>query len=124
FPASRGIQLPDARASELASRKASVLTHVVHERGVAALPGARRYLEATGHAGVERVVLSASASTRWLLELAGLSTLVDTHATTCEPADRPVAFMRSPPAIAAATAAGIPVRETPLRALVDARIAR
>ncbi len=124
FLASRGIQLSDERAEELAARKTSVLTHVVHERGVTALPGARRYLEAAGHAGVERVVLSASASARWLLELSGLGTLVESHVTTCTPADRTVAFVRSPHAVAAATEATIPVRETPLAQLLDPRIAR
>jgi len=124
FLASRGIQLPDERAAELAARKASVLAHVVHERGVTALPGARRYLEATGHAGVERIIVSASASTAWLLELAGLGALVDAHRTTYEPAESAVALVRSPHSIAAATASGIAVRETPLAQLLDPRIAR
>lgn len=124
FLASRGIQLPDERASELASRKASVLAHVVHERGVTALPGARRYLEATGHAGVARVVVSASANTTWLLELAGLATLVDEHVSTYAAADGAVAFVRSPHAVAAAGAVGLAVREAPLARLLDPRIAR
>jgi HAD superfamily hydrolase (TIGR01509 family) len=49
----------------------------MHDRGVTALPGARRYLEAAGHAGLQRAVVSASASTGPMLELAGLSTLVE-----------------------------------------------
>jgi beta-phosphoglucomutase-like phosphatase (HAD superfamily) len=122
FLASRGIQLSDERADELAGRKASILTRVVHERGVTALPGVRRYLEAAGYAGIDRVVLSASASTRWLLDLAGLGTLVESHVTECTPTDGTVAFMRSPHAIASAAAAGIEVRETPLAQLIDPRI--
>ena len=42
-----------------------------------ALGGARRYLEAAGHAGLKRAVVSASASTLPMLELAGLATLVE-----------------------------------------------
>ena len=42
-----------------------------------ALGGARRYLEAAGRAGLKRTVLSASASTLPMLELAGLATLVE-----------------------------------------------
>ena len=42
-----------------------------------ALAGARRYLEAAGHAGLKRAVVSASATTLPMLELAGLANLVD-----------------------------------------------
>jgi beta-phosphoglucomutase-like phosphatase (HAD superfamily) len=44
---------------------------------VAALAGARRYLEATGHAGLGRAVVSASTSTLPMLELANLASLVE-----------------------------------------------
>jgi beta-phosphoglucomutase-like phosphatase (HAD superfamily) len=44
---------------------------------VTALPGARRYLEVAGQAGLARAVVSASASTLPMLELAGLATLVE-----------------------------------------------
>lgn len=42
-----------------------------------ALPGARRYLQATGYAGLKRAIVSASANTLAMLELAGLATLVE-----------------------------------------------
>ena len=45
--------------------------------GVVALPGAVRYLEAAGRAGLGRAVVSASASTLPMLELAGLATLIE-----------------------------------------------
>jgi HAD superfamily hydrolase (TIGR01509 family) len=46
-------------------------------RGVAALPGARRYLEAAGRGGLGRAVVSASASTLPMLELAELAAVVE-----------------------------------------------
>jgi HAD superfamily hydrolase (TIGR01509 family) len=74
---SRGIRVPEEEALELAARKDDVLKRELHTRGSTALPGARRYLEAAGHAGLTRGVLSASANTAALLDLAGLSTLVE-----------------------------------------------
>jgi HAD superfamily hydrolase (TIGR01509 family) len=50
----------------------------MQQRGVTALAGARRYLEAAGHAGLERAVVSASTTTLPVLALAGLASLVDT----------------------------------------------
>jgi beta-phosphoglucomutase-like phosphatase (HAD superfamily) len=49
----------------------------MQQRGVTALAGARRYLEAAGHAGLKRAVVSASTTTLPMLELAGLATLVE-----------------------------------------------
>jgi beta-phosphoglucomutase family hydrolase len=86
FLESRGIHLPEGRATDtpqaetaygLARRKTDALAHGLRRRGVTALPGARRYLEATGHAGCKRAVVSASTSTLPMLELAGLATLVE-----------------------------------------------
>jgi HAD superfamily hydrolase (TIGR01509 family) len=54
-----------------------VLARRLHERGVVALPGARRYLEAARRAGLARAVISASTNTSPILELAGLAPLVD-----------------------------------------------
>jgi beta-phosphoglucomutase-like phosphatase (HAD superfamily) len=86
FLHSRGIRLPERKqddaaraetADGLAKRKGEVLSRGLHQRGVTALTGARRYLEAAGHAGLERAVVSASTSTLPMLELAGLATLVE-----------------------------------------------
>ena len=86
FLDSRGIRLPEGRpddpegadtAGGLARRKGAVLARSLRQRGVTALPGARRYLEAAGQAGLARAVVSASASTLPMLELAGLATLVE-----------------------------------------------
>jgi HAD superfamily hydrolase (TIGR01509 family) len=86
FLESRGIHVPVGEADDpagaetaygLARRKADALARNVHDRGVAALRGARRYLEATGHAGLERGIVSASANARAMLEAAGLGSLVE-----------------------------------------------
>jgi HAD superfamily hydrolase (TIGR01509 family) len=86
FLGSRGIRLPEGSPGDpaqldtacgLAKRKAKALAGGLRERGVNALPGARRYLEAIGHAGIKRAVVSASTSTLPMLELAGMTTLVE-----------------------------------------------
>lgn len=86
FLGSRGIRLPEGRpvdaagadtAYGLAQHKSEALARGMHARGVAALDGARRYLEAAGHAGLGCAVVSGSVNTLPMLELAGLATLVD-----------------------------------------------
>jgi beta-phosphoglucomutase-like phosphatase (HAD superfamily) len=86
FLASRGIQLPEGHPGDpagadtaygLANRKSEALTHGLRRRGVTAIEGARRYLEACGFAGLRRGVVSASTRTLPMLELARLATLVE-----------------------------------------------
>jgi HAD superfamily hydrolase (TIGR01509 family) len=86
FLASRGIRLPEGRyddppnadtARGIARHKGEAMARGLHQRGVSAVPGARRYLEASGHAGLGRAVVSASSSTLPILELAGLASVVD-----------------------------------------------
>ncbi|MGZ8702396.1 MAG: HAD family hydrolase [Gaiellaceae bacterium] len=86
FLGSRGIRLPEGRLDDpaqadtacgLATRKGEALARRLRQRGVTVLGGARRYLEAVGHAGLKRAVVSASASTLPMLELAGLGALVE-----------------------------------------------
>ena len=86
FLGSRGIRLPEGRADDpadadtasgMARRKGEALARGLHGRGVSALPEARRYLEAAGRAGLGRAVVSASANTVPVLELAGLAPLVE-----------------------------------------------
>ena len=86
FLGSRGIRLPEGRpvdpadadtAYGLARHKSEALARGMHAHGVAALDGARRYLEAAGHAGLGCAVVSGSVNTLPMLELAGLATLVD-----------------------------------------------
>jgi HAD superfamily hydrolase (TIGR01509 family) len=47
------------------------------QRGVTALPGVHRYLDAAGRTGLARGVISASASTLEMLDLAGLARLLE-----------------------------------------------
>ena len=86
FLSSRGIGLPDGRPDDaadadtacgLARHKGEALARGLRQRGVNALPGSRRFLVAAGHARVMRSVISASTNTLSMLELAGLSRLVD-----------------------------------------------
>jgi HAD superfamily hydrolase (TIGR01509 family) len=86
FLGSRGVRLPEGRVDDpadadtacgLAKRKGEALARGLRGRGVSALPGARRYLEAAGRAGLGRAVVSASTNTRPMLELAGLLALVE-----------------------------------------------
>jgi beta-phosphoglucomutase-like phosphatase (HAD superfamily) len=86
FLESRGIRLPEGRFDDpteahtaygLAKRKGEMLARGLRVRGVAALPGAVRYLEAAERARLRRAVVSASASTLAMLELAGLPTLIE-----------------------------------------------
>jgi beta-phosphoglucomutase-like phosphatase (HAD superfamily) len=77
FLAGRGLRLPDAAVSEIAQRKGELLEHGLHSRGVAALSGAHRYLQAAGLGGLGRAVVSASTTASPMLELAGLAGLID-----------------------------------------------
>jgi HAD superfamily hydrolase (TIGR01509 family) len=71
--------MPDDVVEALARRKSEALARGLRRRGVAALPLARRYLEAAGHLGLARGVVSASTTSRAMLELADLATLVDAN---------------------------------------------
>ena len=77
FLASRGIRLDTSAVQGLAGRKAEALERVLSRRGITALEGARRYLEAVGHAGLPRGVVSCSQRTEEMLALAGLTSLVE-----------------------------------------------
>jgi HAD superfamily hydrolase (TIGR01509 family) len=86
FLESRGIRLPEGRpdgpadldtACGLAKRKGEALARQLRQRGVNPLDGARRYLEAVGHAGLKRAVVSSSTQTLSMLELTGLALLVE-----------------------------------------------
>jgi beta-phosphoglucomutase-like phosphatase (HAD superfamily) len=87
FLASRGIHLPQGRRDDPASAetaygtaraKSEALARVL-ERGVTALDGAHRYLQAAGYARLGRAVVSASASTAPMLELSGLLSGTDIY---------------------------------------------
>lgn len=77
FFAGRGLRLPDASVTEIARRKGELVEHGLHSRGVAALAGAHRYLQAVGLGGMARGVVSASTTASPMLEAAGLAGLID-----------------------------------------------
>jgi beta-phosphoglucomutase-like phosphatase (HAD superfamily) len=86
FVRSRGVSLPEgdpADASDaytacgLARRKGEVLARELLPRGVTALPGARRYLQAAARTGIRRAAVSVSSNALPMLELAGLAAFVD-----------------------------------------------
>jgi len=142
FLSSRGIHLPEGRLDDpseaetargLAKRKGEVLARGLRQHGVTALAGARRYLEAAGHAGLQRAVVSASTTTLPMLDLALLATLVEEsvdaddirserlqsrpapdlllvacHRLGVRP-EEAVTFTRSPAGVAAGHAAGLAV---------------
>jgi HAD superfamily hydrolase (TIGR01509 family) len=142
FLSSRGISVPEGRREDpprartahgIANHKRDLLRRRLRGRAVTGLSGARRYLEAAGHAGLGRAVLSASANSLPMLELAGLATLVeqvvdasvmragglrsrpapDLVLAACQrlgiaPEDG-VTFTNSPAGVAAGHAAGMPV---------------
>ena len=77
FLAGRGLRLPDASVTEIARRKGELLEHGLHSRGVAALAGAHRYLQAVALGGMRCAVVSASTTASPMLEAAGLAGLID-----------------------------------------------
>jgi HAD superfamily hydrolase (TIGR01509 family) len=142
FLSSRAVSLPTGRPGDpagaetvygLANRKNEALRRRLEREGVAAFDGSRRYLEAAREAGVDCVVVSASANTAEFLERAGLADLVDervdgdtirrgrlrakpaadTLLAACRllgtPPDGAVAFETTPAGIAAARAAAVGV---------------
>jgi len=133
FLRSRGIRLTREDEDALSRHKSEALGRRIHERGVNALPRARLYLEASGRAHLGRAVVSSSTRTLPMLELAGLSSLVEARVDAdqiaagelrsrpapdlvlracellgVEPADA-VSFAHTPDGVAAAHAAGMRV---------------
>jgi beta-phosphoglucomutase family hydrolase len=81
FLASRGIELPEGKPDDppsaetvhgLGNRKNEIVLRLIHEHGVDAYPGSRRYLEAVRDAGLRRAVVSSSTNTRDVLQAAGI----------------------------------------------------
>lgn len=131
FLRGRGIGFQQIDA--IADRKNHALGQTLRLRGVNAVHGARRYLEAAGHAGLERAVVSGSTRTLPMLQLAELDMLlearvdaeqIDERRLRSRPAPdlllracellavEPVAavtFTRTPDGVAAGLAAGLHV---------------
>lgn len=142
FLRSRGIRLSEGHPEDpvdvdtaygIAHRKSRALARGLSRRGVNAVPGARRYLEAAGRAGLGRAVVSCSTRTLPMLELADIASLVDVrvdaeHIETERLGSRPapdillsacrglrvepaaaVTFAHNPDGVAAGRAAGMAV---------------
>jgi beta-phosphoglucomutase family hydrolase len=86
FLASRGIELPEGNPDDppsaetihgLGNRKNEIVLRMIHERGVEAYPGSRRYVEAVREAGLRRAVVSSSTNTRDVLAAAGIEDLFE-----------------------------------------------
>ena len=86
FLASRGIELPEGEPDDppsaesvcgLGNRKNEMVLRMIHEHGVDAYPGSRRYLEAVREAGLRPAVVSSSTNTREVLKAAGIEGLFE-----------------------------------------------
>jgi beta-phosphoglucomutase family hydrolase len=86
FLASRGITLPEGEPSDPASaetvcglgnRKNEIVLRMIHEEGVEAYQGSRRYLEAAREAGLRRAVVSSSTNAHDVLVAAGIEKLLE-----------------------------------------------
>jgi beta-phosphoglucomutase family hydrolase len=86
FLASRGIPVPEGGPGDppdaetvyaIGQRKNTDVVRRIQTDGVQVFPGSRRYLEAAAQAGLRRIVVSSSANTADVLEVTGLSDLVE-----------------------------------------------
>lgn len=126
FLAGRGIHLQRTEIHRLAERKGAILDRHLHRRHAAALPGARRFLEAAGCARLRRVAVSASTNAGRMLELAGLASLVDARAAPervpAAPPETTAVVTCLPQVARAARDAGLVVLDGPLVVLLDPRV--
>jgi beta-phosphoglucomutase family hydrolase len=85
FLESRGIELPEGDPEDppdketvhgLGTRKNDAFQKTLHEDGVKVFDGSRRYLEAVADAGLAVAVVSSSANTRDVLQVASLEQFV------------------------------------------------
>ena len=86
FLASRGITLPEGDPSDgpdaetingLATTKNALVNEKIHTVGVDVYPGSVRYLHAVRDAGLTTAVVSSSANAELVLQVAGLTDLID-----------------------------------------------
>jgi beta-phosphoglucomutase family hydrolase len=82
----RGIELPDGEPTDgpdvetingLASRKNELVHEKIRDLGVVVYPGSVRYLHAVRDAGLKTAVVSSSANAELVLQVAGLTDLID-----------------------------------------------
>lgn len=108
FLASRGITVPEEMVKTLGDRKNEILLRRIRSDGVKVFQDSLLYLRAARDAGLRRVVVSASANTRQVLEVTGLTALVEGWIDGITIADQ---HMRGKPApdtfLAGAVCAGV-----------------
>jgi beta-phosphoglucomutase family hydrolase len=77
FLQSRDIGTDEDLVRELGDRKNALVVKKIHEDGVMAYEGSRRYLEAARDAGLRRAVCSSSANAADVLHVTGLEELIE-----------------------------------------------
>jgi len=77
FLASRGITVSEEMVKTIGDRKNEILLRRIRSDGVRVFQDSLLYLRAARDAGLRRVVVSASANTRQVLEATGLAALVE-----------------------------------------------
>jgi beta-phosphoglucomutase family hydrolase len=77
FLTSRGIQLPEDTARDLADRKDQILVHLLENQRVETYDGSVRYVLAARAAGLRTAVVSSSKHCRQVLVSAGIAELFD-----------------------------------------------
>jgi beta-phosphoglucomutase family hydrolase len=77
FLASRGKHPDDAEIARLGDRKNDIVGRVLDRDGVEVYDGSVRYVRAARDAGLRRAVVSSSANTRHVLEVAGILDLFE-----------------------------------------------
>ena len=77
FLASRGIQLPEEKISELATAKDTIMLQLLQQGHVETYDGSVRYLHAAREAGLRTAVVSSSKHCEQVLASAGIADLFD-----------------------------------------------
>jgi beta-phosphoglucomutase family hydrolase len=113
FLASRGIQLPDGSPEDppgaqtvygLSTAKNDLVQVLIHEQGVEVYPGSVRYLHAVRDAGLHTACVSSSANAGQVLDVAGLSPLIDHRVDGITAKERALAGKPAPDTFLAAAA--------------------
>jgi beta-phosphoglucomutase family hydrolase len=118
FLASRGISLPDGEPTDgpdaetingLAARKNGLVHEKINDLGVDVYPGSVRYLHAVRDAGLATAVVSSSANAELVLQVAGLTDLIDHRVDGVVAKERHLAGKPAPDTfLAAADDLGVP----------------
>ena len=113
FLASRGIELPEGGPDDppgaqtvygLSTAKNDLVQTLIQEQGVDVYPGSVRYLHAVRDAGLRTAVVSSSANAGQVLDVAGLSSLIDHRVDGVTAKERALAGKPAPDTFLAAAA--------------------